>query len=214
MSKPENEQKYIDALQGKQIPILTLDEKWKALFPPEEELPDELKESVDALNAALEKQNTLREKTKEIKRLKKELLGKIIPLRQKLMDGGDDSPVAALLDKHTELISECNEKIDALEEQQLGLPQEIYDCNFRVMLDTMFFCYDYMMSNTAEIRAANDWIKEARIELKKQVIRRQENEADNYNIYTYMHQIFGPEVIDLFDMQYDPAVWHPRGETT
>lgn len=29
------------------------------------------------------------------------------------------------------------------------------------------------------------------------------------NLYSYMHQIFGPEVVDLFDMKYDPDKRHP-----
>ena len=29
-------------------------------------------------------------------------------------------------------------------------------------------------------------------------------EYQNRQIYSYMHDLFGAEVIDLFDMQYDP----------
>ena len=48
-----------------------------------------------------------------------------------------------------------------------------------------------------------------RKELKKQVIRLQEGEMENFNLYSYMHQIFGPEVIDIFDLKYDPNRRHP-----
>jgi hypothetical protein len=47
------------------------------------------------------------------------------------------------------------------------------------------------------------------VELKKNVIRLQEAEMENYNLYSYMHQIFGPEVMDIFDMEYDPDKRHP-----
>ena len=37
----------------------------------------------------------------------------------------------------------------------------------------------------------------------------QEAEMENYNLYSYMHQIFGPEVIEIFDLKYDPNRRHP-----
>ena len=67
-----------------------------------------------------------------------------------------------------------------------------------------------LMHPTEQISVINNWITDVRAELKKQLIRKQESELDNYNIYTYMHDIFGPEVIELFDMKYDPEQWHPR----
>ena len=45
---------------------------------------------------------------------------------------------------------------------------------------------------------------EIRIELKKRLIRKQEMEQRNRNIYSYMHDVFGAEVIELFDMRYNP----------
>ena len=52
-------------------------------------------------------------------------------------------------------------------------------------------------------------ISKVRIELKKNVIRLHETEMENYNLYSYMHQIFGPEVIEIFDVKYDPDKRHP-----
>ena len=48
------------------------------------------------------------------------------------------------------------------------------------------------------------WIKEIRRELKKKVVRKQEKEAINHHLYAYMHDIFGADVIELFDMKYNP----------
>ena len=43
-----------------------------------------------------------------------------------------------------------------------------------------------------------------RVELKKNVVRKQEMEVANQEIYSFMHDIFGSDVIDLFDMKYNP----------
>lgn len=215
MSHKADTEKYTLALEGKDIPILTLDAKWKLLFG-DDGLPPKVSETAKELDDLLEKQSALREKVKEVKKLKKKLLGDIMPLRQRAMSepGGQ---AEALLDKHTSLVAECNEKIEQMEDEQIGLPREISQVNYRLMLMTMTHCYEYMHANTEQISVINNWITDVRAELKKQLINKQESELDNYNIYTYMHQIFGPEVIEIFDMKYDPEKWHLRiageGET-
>ena len=77
------------------------------------------------------------------------------------------------------------------------------------MLETMKVCYETLHENTEYIQGLDEWITKVRVELKKNVIHLQEAEMENYNLYSYMHQIFGPEVIDLFDMKYDPNRRHP-----
>ena len=41
-------------------------------------------------------------------------------------------------------------------------------------------------------------------EPKKKVVKKQECELLNHTLYSYMHDIFGAEVIEIFDMQYVP----------
>ena len=67
-----------------------------------------------------------------------------------------------------------------------------------------------MQTNTQEIDRLDEWIKEIRIELKKKLIHKQECEQKNHEIYSYMHDIFGAEVINLFDMTYNPEEKHPK----
>ena len=45
-------------------------------------------------------------------------------------------------------------------------------------------------------------MKQTRRELKKKLVRKQEKEDVNNGLYAYMHDIFGADVIELFDMQY------------
>ena len=74
----------------------------------------------------------------------------------------------------------------------------------------MEHCYDTMQENTDDIEELEEWIRNIRIELKKNLIRKQEKEAKNHEIYKYMHDIFGADVVDLFDMRYNPEEKHPR----
>ena len=203
----KKEDAYMSALEGKSIPILTLDNKWHQLFTQTDMTP-EIEELADELNSLVEKDGKLRSENKDIKRLKKKLLGEIVPLRDK----ANKTPSAAIekeISERTRLINECNDRLSGREEELLDLSRQIYDVDYKLMLETMKVCYERLHENTAEIKGLDEWISKVRIELKKNIIRLQESEMENYNLYSYMHQIFGPEVVDIFDMKYDPNRRHP-----
>lgn len=198
---------YMSALEGKSIPILTLDNKWHQLFSQTEMTP-EIEELADRLNALVERDGRIRTETKNIKKIKKKLLGEIVPLRDKANKSGS-AAIEKEISERTRLINECNDKLADQEDELLDLSREIYDVDYKLMVETMKVCYETLHDNTDEIKALDEWITQVRIELKKNVIRLQEREMENYNLYTYMHQIFGPEVVDIFDMKYDPDRRHP-----
>ena len=66
----------------------------------------------------------------------------------------------------------------------------------------MEVCYDTLKENKEEIDRTTVWIEQVRTELKERLIRKQEQEMMNQELYAYMHDIFGADVIDMFDMQY------------
>ena len=73
----ENQQQtFSQALEGKKIPILTLDNKWYHLFT--EEKRQEVSGLEQQLNALLKQQGKLNNEIKDIKRLKKNLMGEIV----------------------------------------------------------------------------------------------------------------------------------------
>lgn len=199
---------YMSALEGKSIPILTLDNKWHQLFT-QTEMTHEIEELADELNSLVERDGKIRSETKDIKKLKKKLLGEIVPLRDKANKSTDDAVLEREIKERTRLINECNERLDSYEDELLNLSRKIYDVDYKLMLETMSVCYERLHDNTADIKGLDDWISKVRIELKKNIIRLQETEMENYKLYSYMHQIFGPDVIEIFDMKYDPDRRHP-----
>ena len=199
---------YMSALQGKSIPILTLDNKWHQLFTQTEMTP-EIEQLADELNSLVEKDGKLRSQTKDIKKLKKKLLSEIVPLRDKANKAGNSAAIEKEISERTRLINECNDKLDSHQDELLDLSKQIYDIDYKLMVETMKVCYERLHDNTSDIKSLDEWITRARIELKKNVIRLQEAEMENYNLYSYMHQIFGPEVVEIFDMKYDPDRRHP-----
>ena len=196
------EEVYIPALDGKNIPILTLDNKWHKLFT-QTEISKEILDQEDVLNELLKKQGKLGNDIKDYKRLKQKLMNDIVTLM-----GEDNKPLddeaKKKQDENKKLIEDCNDKIDNAQDVLMDLETEIYRENKKLMLMSMDVCYQVIRENTEEISQIESWINDIRIELKKNVVRKQEKEMYNEELYTYMHDIFGPEVIEIFDMKYNP----------
>ena len=198
---------FAGALTGKKVPILTLDNKWYRLL---NELGREAAKDLEAqLNELLKRQGKLTTEAKDIKKLKKKLMNEIVPMVDEV-EQTKDKKLLKDIDDHKRLIEECNQKLESYQEELIDLPREIDQLNQTLMLLTMEYCYDTLQENTEQINAIGDWVTQVRIELKKNLIRKQEMEQKNHEIYAYMNDIFGAEVMDLFDLAYDPEKQHPR----
>lgn len=192
---------FSDALLGKNIPILTLDAKWYRLL---DELGKEnVKELEGQLNALLKRQGKLNTEAKDIRKLKKKLMNEIVPMVDEMEQGGNRK-LEKKIEDHKRLIEECSEKIQSYKEELAKLPGEIDRVNAQLMLYTMERCYDTMQDNTEQIRQIDDWVAKVRVELKKNLIRKQMMEKRNQDIYSYMNDVFGADVVDLFDIRYNP----------
>lgn len=191
---------FIRALEGKKIPILTLDNKWYRLLTQESRR--EVAGLEEQLNALLKQQGRLNNEVKDIRRLKKKLMNEIVSLMDEAGQD-EDSENARKIEQNKKLVEECNERLEARQDELLELPRQIEQANFQLMLATMDHCYDTMQENAENIREIGEWVSEIRVELKKRLIRKQEMEQLNSAIYAYMHDVFGAEVIEIFDMQYD-----------
>lgn len=196
------EEEYEHILQDKKIPLLTLDNKWHMLFGTAETTLT-IKRLEEQLNNLLKKQGRLNTETKDIRRLKKKLMDEIVPTVDELGQG-HDAALEKKLDDNKRLINDCNAKLADYKDELMELPREIERVNYKLMLATMDVCYEKLKENTAEIDEIGDWITKIRIELKKKIIRKQEKEQQNQELYHYMHAIFGAEVINIFDMKYNP----------
>ena len=199
------EKVYRPALAGKKVPILTLDGKWYQLFR-NVGMTAEISQKADELNALLRRQGKINTESRQIKAIKKKLLDEMVPLSAQ-----NNSDAAAKLQEHKKLIDDCNTKLEGYQDEMLDLPEQITEVNIDLMLLTMDPCYDLLKDNNADIKRYQDMIKKMRIELKKDIIKKQDKEIMNREMYSYMHDIFGAEVINLFDMKYIPNEIKPSG---
>lgn len=186
-------------LKNKKIPICVLDQKWHRLFAIKGK-PENIAACEQELNELLKKQGQMNHEIKELKKLKTKLMGNIV----QNMEGTHQENVGRMsskkLDEDKRLIDDINGKLEEHEDALMELPREIDRVNKELMLMTVEFCYGNLRVNVAEIREITDWITQVRIDLKKNIIKKQNREINSRQIYAYMHDLFGAEMMDVFDL--------------
>lgn len=100
-------------------------------------------------------------------------------------DDGDENR-----DKDKQLIDEINEKADNIEGELIEIQENIKAVNDRLMLLSMDYFSEKIEKNKLESKEIDDWIANIRVELKKNVIRKQNRDINNREIYSYLHDIF------------------------
>ena len=106
------------------------------------------------------------------------------------------------LEDNKRLIDEINEKLENCEDRILELPAEIKKTNETLMILSMDYFYEKLRVNHEESKEIEEWITQIRIDLKKNIIRKQNRDINNREIYSYLHDIFGFDVLNIFDIQY------------
>ncbi|MCR5784615.1 MAG: hypothetical protein K6G40_03100 [Eubacterium sp.] len=183
-----------ESLKGKNIPILILDQKWHMLFGKTGK-PESISVIEEELGDLLKRQGALNNEIKDLKKAKTNMMQQIVDN----MEGEEAEKSDKKMDESTRLIGEINDKIQANDDELLDIPHKIKEVNDKLMIETMRVCYERLHTQADYAEKINAWIENVRIELKKNIIRKQEYETNNRVIYSYMHDVFGPKVIDIFD---------------
>ena len=187
------QQDFKSALIGKTVPLLILDQKWHRLFAVHGKTT-EIKELENKLHGLLTEQSKLNTKLKELKRLKGKLLDEIV----KSMEDDEEK-----IEENKRLVDEINEKLAACEDEIVDIPYQIRETNDALMVLSMDYFYEKLRLNKEESAEIEAWINQVRVDLKKNIIRKQNRDINNREIYAYLHDIFGAEVINIFDLMYE-----------
>jgi len=207
------EEELKDVLKSQKIPILVLDQKWHRLFAVTGK-SDAIKELESQLNELLKKQGQINNDSKDLKKLKNTLMESIVVN----MDGASENAKnlsKRKLEENKRLIEEINEKLEELEDEAMEIPRQIHSVNQELMYESIQFCYQILKNNTEKIEEISQWITQVRIDLKKNIIKKQNCETNSKEIYSYMHGILGPEVIEAFDKEHEDiklAIWEKKQE--
>lgn len=198
----KNTDEFRKALEHKKLPLLVLDQKWHRLFAIHGKT-DEIRNAETELNNLLARQGKLNSDLKDYKKVKNQLMDEIV----QNMEGSDGnaSDKEKVRDKDKRMIDELNERIDTAEAELLELPQKMKQVNENLMILSMEYFYAKIKINTQESKEIEEWINQVRIDLKKNIIKKQNRDINNREIYAYLHDICGPQVLDLFDVEMEAS---------
>ena len=196
-----SEEEFRAAVRNTKVPVLVLDQKWHRLFAVHGKT-EEIKGAESEINGMLARQGKLNTDLKEYKKLKGKLMDSIVQ-NMNGTESGTDAVKEKKLDEDKRMIDELNGKIAVCEDELLELPAKIHSANEQLMLLSMDYFYAKLRVNQEEAKEIADWIKQVRIDPKKNIIRKQNREINNREIYAYLHDIFGADILNLFDIQYE-----------
>lgn len=198
----KNTEEFRKALEHKKLPLLVLDQKWHRLFAVHGKTED-VRNTETELNNLLARQGKLNSDLKDYKKVKNQLMDDIV----QNMEGseGDSSDKEKVRDKDKRMIDELNERIEQAEAELLELPPKMKAVNEKLMILSMEYFYAKIRINAQESKEIDEWIKQVRIDLKKNIIKKQNRDINNREMYAYLHDICGPEVLDLFDVELNDS---------
>lgn len=201
MFKEKDTWHYQELLRGKKVPLVVLDTKWYQLFE-NEKMPHDIRNLEKELLNLLKLQGKLHTECKDLRKVKSDLMQEIMQNMDATEENADPRSEKKLKESRR-LIQDINDKLEQNEEELYELPKQIHDRNKRLVIATVEICYQRLNRNQEEIEQIDSMITEMRIELKKNIIRKQEREEKNHSIYSYMHDILGHEIVDLFDTNFE-----------
>ncbi len=180
----------------KNLPIVTLDKRWYELFPEDKKTP-KIRELEKQLNNLIKRQGGITNDLKALKKIKNDMM-------EQILNNTEDSSLSEAkrqkkMKMNQKLMLEAKDKIIELEQEELELPRNIRQANLELVMEGVEVCYQKIHENYDDIQHIGKVINDIRIELKKKVLLKQDKEIENTYIYSYMHDVLGPEMMEVFD---------------
>ncbi len=199
MGRKDRRPDFIRIIKDKKLPILTLDNRWHELFP-EDNKTMLIRELEMKVNHLLKRQGRLVNGIKDMKELKANLLKDIVVN----MDTGRERLRMAKdrkLDRNSHYVNQINSKTETAMEELAELPYQIKQVNEELMAESIHLFYEQLEENREELAEVTEWISRIREELKEKILIKQDLEAKNSMIYTYMHDILGADIMEMIDKE-------------
>lgn len=201
MAKKNEDKSYKEYIDIKKVPILPLDNRWHQLFP-ENNKPARIRKLEKEVMALVKRESNVNQELKKLVKAKKKLMNGIISNMEETADD-EEKLRQKKLAASQKLILDINKKTEDLENEKYSLPYSLIQANEELLIESIEICYNRISENQAKISYLNEWIERTRQELKKNVVLKQEMTDMNHNIYSYMHDMFGPRFMEVFDSRHE-----------
>ena len=186
----------LKALEGMKIPILPIDHNWHQLFL-EGDKTESMIELEKKINELVKHQSAINSELNQLRKEKKQTMASIVTN----MHEAEEEEESGNMHERSVTMDSINEQIASIEDELLDLPYRIDELNKELMAETMVSCFERMHSNVDKIAEINDWMTEMKNELKRRIIRKQNLEVVDRNMFTYLEWMFKDNVYGLFDIK-------------
>lgn len=203
MNFPWNKKKLdidLKMLRESRVPILILDKVWHNIFPPEKKTKAILQLEQN-LNNLLKQQGQLNNDLKDYLKLKKKLMDQILELTTEAFNNENEAAKREM-ERNQKNILEINEKVEQIQNRLNVIPDEIQEANGRLLEESVKICYGDMKNHQEALNELNEWIENTREILKKKLEEKTIREEKATQIYSYLHDLVGPDFIEYLDKNY------------
>lgn len=195
MKKRDNEFETAvrEALKGKKVPILVLDQRWHTLFPQGEK-PSAIQALEDRVNELLRRQGFLVHDLKDLKKTKKKLMDGIVASM-----GEEGSNSEKKKKNQQRLLLELKERIQEESDELMELPRKIKYANEELLAEGAVYCFERLAHGDEELKELKEQIRHLREVLNDKVGYKADLEESMDSAYALMHGLLGHDVMNLYD---------------
>ena len=195
--RKKNKINFNEIVKSRKLPILPLDTRWHSIFP-EDEKTSEIGSLERKVNDLMMKQGKLVNELKDLKKLKSKVINDIVE-NMDIDSSKAGQAKGRKQDRNKQYIIDINDKI-ARETEELDLiPYEIKNVNEALLAESMAICYNRIEKQKEQIEEISQWIEKTRAELTEKILMKQDMEAVNDKMYSYLHDLLGPNIMEAFD---------------
>ena len=190
---------------NKENHIVTLDANWYNVYANKK--PLKIQQLELKLNKLMAKQGQCGQDLKNLKLLKNKKLSEIQQLMPLAHDQGEAQAIKHM-SQNERIVKEINKKMASLEEQLTRLPGEIETVNEQLLGISLNDAYQELMAIKNRKRNLDHEIKALHETLKEKVGLQSEMDESINNLYIFIHDVAGVELMEQLDAYYE------KGDTT
>ncbi|MDD5949035.1 MAG: hypothetical protein PUC39_04820 [Lachnospiraceae bacterium] len=189
----QKDARFLQSIQGENLPILTLDPSWHALFVNGNK-SSEVRRLERRLTDLLKQQGRLNNENRDMKGQKKRLMGRIF---YNMSDMGEENDRRKA--KQREMIEEINMRVVQNEDVLGLLPEQIKRVNEELLLETLKTVYQQVEVNRERIGQLDDSIERIRAELSARLLEKQNRENYNHEVFNSLKEIVGMKPVEIYE---------------
>lgn len=175
--------------------IVVLDDQWHKLMEGRRNL--RIRQLEGKLNRLLKEQGKVNTEYEGYKKLKQQMMEEIVA------NMGDESEANnSAMARKSLYIRDINKKFDQYEKKKAELPDQIEEVNTQLLTESMMVLYKEMVSLKDRQKSLEQEIDDRREALNAMVARKKESDATITELYGFMHDVAGFEVIEQMDRHF------------